>query len=250
MPEILLIRMGSGVINQVRMDDIQINRIGRIVKAILGILVLQRMRKDNGCRGIIQPVGRFVLFVAGSLVVIIQVIIVVVYFPDPGVILRIIIPNPFPDGAGYLAIIRTSGGNAPGNYHYIMTGQEGDGKGRHIVDVPDRLVQGEVPGLADGRVFVNGQRLVLPVQQIAGGFQDGLAFICLGTQDGNVYIETVPIVPFELVERQEDLIIVFTTVVGIAVLRFPSPVHLQFKVGRFRRKARLIINLRIARLVT
>ena len=94
-----------------------------------------------------------------------------------------------------------------------MAGQEGDREFIHIVDAPDGLVQRKVTCLTDGSVFVDSQFLVLPIQEVTGRIQTRLSFIGLRTQNRNIYIEAIPVVPLKFIKRQIYFIIILTPVV-------------------------------------
>ena len=118
-------------------------------------------------------------------------------------------------------------------YNYVVAGQEGNGEGVQVVDLPLTPFHRYVTGLADNCRLIDGQRFVLPVQQEAGGFQDGFALVGFGAQDGHIQVEAVPTVPFEFLVRDEHLVVVFSLLVGIVVIFHPAPVQLQFEIGRF-----------------
>ena len=69
---------------------------------------------------------------------------------------------------------------------------------------------------------------------------DGLALVRLRAQDGHIDIEVVPVVPFQAGDGQDDFIVVFAPVVGIAVGLRAAPVHLQFEI-------RLLLGLAVIR---
>ena len=128
-----------------------------------------------------------------------------------------------------------------------MAGHKRDGKLLHIIDIPRCLVYGQVTGLADNGELIDGKGLVLPVKEIACGRQDGLSFVGFRAKDGHVQIQSVPVVPLKFIRGEEYLIVVFTSVVRVPVLRFPSPVHLQFEVWRLHGKASSVIKFGIIR---
>ena len=128
-----------------------------------------------------------------------------------------------------------------------MTGHERHDQFINIVDVPISLFNFKIAGLADNGVFVDGKGLVLPVKQVAGGLEDSLAFVGLGSEDGYVQIEAVPGVSPQLVKGHEHLVVVLASVVGIAVFRLPPPVHLQLEIGRLGRSSLGIVGSRRVR---
>ena len=215
------------------MDNIKIDGINGIIKVFLGILIHQWMIQKDGGGSVGEPVGRLPIFTSRRLVRVIQVITAVSIIPYPGVKIFIITQG--------ITIIAENPVKRPCRpdtllYHlHIMAGQERNGERIHIVDLPVCLVHRQITRLADNGVFIDGQRLVLPVQQIARRFKDSLALVGLGTQDRHIYEEAVPVVTLELIERHVNLVVVLAAVVVITVFRKSLPVHLQLEIRRLRR---------------